>query len=71
MPNITGIIRLILLATEATESPFFCAVRAIILNIAMNRKPNPNAATNQSDFMIIEGFKSPLYNKDPHIQAVI
>ena len=54
MPNTTGIITLILAATEATETPFCWAVRAIRLKMAIKRKPSRTAPVNHWEEIIAE-----------------
>ena len=54
MPNITGIMTLILAATEATETPFRCAVSAIRLKMVINNNPSKTAPVNHLEVVISE-----------------
>ena len=66
-----GIITLILLATEATESPLTCAVNAMTLKMLMKRNPSTKAPKNHSEPVIDSKVTLPLYSNNPVMQAVI
>ncbi|GGI58418.1 hypothetical protein GCM10011444_27270 [Winogradskyella haliclonae] len=64
-------ITLILLATEATDSPFFWAVKAMTLNMAINKNPRMIIPINQLDDKISDAISGLSLWIRPQIQAVM